>query len=160
MVKTKRHSKKRSKYSKRVYKGGLFESFMSSQPPTTQQSLEKLLVEVENIKLKNFESTISEEINKLVNLRTKCINDCKKELCSKDETVCTQINKMMDEKTDYEWGNVCNISNVSSCKEYSGLIKKIEFYVNYLKVLSDKSQKLLSDFKTTIIPVKNSKINE
>ena len=154
MVKTKRHSKKRSKYTKRVYKGGLFESFMSSQPLTTQQSLEILLVEVESIKLINLESIISQEINKLVNLRTTCVNDCKTELCSKDETVCTQINKMMDEKTDYEWGNVCNISNVSSCKEYSGLIQKVEFYVNYLKVLSDKSQKMLSDYKSSITTVK------
>jgi hypothetical protein len=152
MVKTKRRSNK-STHTKRVYKGGLFESFMSKQPITTQQSLENLLSEVENIKLKKIESIISAEISSLSSLRTKCVNDCKTELCSKDKTVCTQINKMMSEKTDYEWCNVCNISDVSSCKEYSSLIKKVEFYVNYLKTLSDKSQKMLSDYKTSITKV-------
>jgi|694.fasta_scaffold134351_2 hypothetical protein len=158
MAKTKRCSNKsthtkRVKYTKRVYKGGLFESFMSRQPITTHESLEILLSEVGNIKLKKIESIISEEITRLASLRTKCVNDCKKELCSKDEIVCTQINKMMSEKPDYEWNNVCNNSDVSSCKEYSSLIKKVDFYVNFLKTLSDKSQKMLSDYKTSITKV-------
>jgi hypothetical protein len=146
----KKHIRKRK--TSRNRKGGLFD-FFKSRTPDTQEELNNINTEIGNIKLKNYESVISEEINKLSNLRNNCITSCKTNICSgNDEEMCKQINDMMTKKTDYEWGNLCNTINVLDCKSYLRAIKKVEVYTNYIKNLNDVSQKLLSDYKNSIIP--------
>ena len=150
MKNTRKRNIRKRKTSKNR-KGGMFE-FLKSRNPDTQEELSSINSEIGNIKLKNYESVISEEINKLSNLRNNCIKSCKSNICSgNDEEMCKQINDMMAKKTDYEWGNLCNSINVLECKSYLRAIKKVEVYTNYIKNLNDVLQKLLSDYKNTII---------
>jgi len=153
MKKTRKNRNKKIKTKKNIG-GGIFDNFGSkSQPLSTQEELNIITSEIGNIKLKNYESLISEEINKLSNLRNNCIQSCKSNICSNnDEKMCKQINDMMTEKTDYEWGNLCNTINVLDCKSYLRAIKKVEVYTNYIKNLNDVSQKMLSDYKNSIMP--------
>jgi len=151
MKNTRKRNNRKRKTSKNR-KGGMFE-FLKSRTPDTQEELNSINSEIGNIKLKNYESVISDEINKLSNLRNNCITSCKSNICSgNDEEMCKQINDMMTKKTDYEWGNLCNTINVLDCKSYLRAIKKVEVYTNYIKNLNDVSQKLLSDYKNSIIP--------
>jgi len=151
MKNTRKRNNRKRKTSKNR-KGGLFD-FFKSRTPDTQEELNNINAEIGNIKLKNYESVISDEINKLSNLRNNCITSCKSNICSgNDEEMCKQINDMMTKKTDYEWGNLCNTINVLDCKSYLRAIKKVEVYTNYIKNLNDVSQKLLSDYKNSIIP--------
>ncbi len=52
-----------------------------------------------------------------------------------DPEIHNQIVKMMNEKPDNEWGNLCNNSGVEKCREYIALKSKVEAYVNVLKIL-------------------------
>lgn len=158
MKKTRKNRNKKIK-TKKNYGGGPFDTFgtfgSKSQPLSTQEEYNMINNEVGNVKLQDFESKIKSLIDRLPTLRNNCVTNCKSNICSKnDEIMCKQINDMMIEKTDYEWGNLCNNLNVQDCKTYLSAIKRVEIYTNYLKNLNDVSQMLLSDYKNTITPQK------
>jgi hypothetical protein len=80
-------------------------------------------------------------------VREECITNCRDILCSKDERTCDQISSMIQEKSDYEWGNLCKSVSPEKCNNYLGSLKDVEFYVNYIRALSDKSQKIYDQYK-------------
>ena len=124
----------------------------SRQPLTTQQQLDILKADVENLKIKNIENSMQEDINKLTELRNNCIKDCKTAICSgKDVIQCQQMDDMINTKTDYEWGNLCNAVNVEKCKEYLSTFKKVEFNVKYIDGLNKKLQTLMDNYKNSIM---------
>jgi hypothetical protein len=152
-------NKKPSK-NNRTKKGGILNIFKkniysspikNSKTVNTQYGLEKLKQDIENIKLKQFEEIINTNINNLQNLRKKCINNCKSSVCSKnDQETCKEINSMMQEKSEYEWGNFCNSINIVECKDYLRVFKELEFYINYITTLSNNSKKIFEEYKNNI----------
>ena len=131
----------------------VFSSMFSRQPLTTQQQLDILKADIENLKIKNIENLMQEDINKLMELRNNCIKDCKTAICSgKDVIQCQQMDDMINTKTDYEWGNLCNAVNVEKCKEYLSTFKKVEFNVKYIDGLNKKLQTIMDNYKNSIMP--------
>ena len=142
-------NKKHRKHNK-TKRGGLF-NFFKKTMVSTNEDLAKIKHDIGHIKIKHFEETIVKNINNLQDLRMKCIENCKNELCSKnDEETCRQINSMISQKTDYEWGNLCNSVNVEDCKKYLRALKEMEFFVNYITTLGNKTKMMFDDYKQNI----------
>jgi hypothetical protein len=153
-MKTKKYKTNKRK-SRKNKKGGVFSSMFTRQPLTTQQQLDILKADIDNQKIKNIENQIQEDLTKLGDLRKDCIKDCKTAICSGNDAIqCQQMDNMINTKTDYEWGNLCNAVNVEKCKEYLSTFKKLEFNINYINNLNNKLQTLFNNYKTSITPKK------
>jgi hypothetical protein len=151
-MKTKKYKINKRK-SRKIIKGGVFNSIFTRQPLTTQQQLDILKNNIDNQKIKDIENQLQEDLTKLSNLRKDCIKDCKTAICSGNDAVqCQQMDDMINTKTDYEWGNLCNAVNVEKCKEYLSTFKKLEFNINYINSLNNKLQTLFNNYKTSITP--------
>lgn len=67
----------------------------SVQEPTTSEDLLNIKREIEETKIGNYESIITEDIRNLSTLRTRCVENCRSSMC-KDPAVCSQFNDMMN----------------------------------------------------------------
>ena len=74
-----------------------------------------------------------------------------------DPTFCEQIQAMIKEKPEYDWGNFCATSgNIIECKTFLSALKEVEFYVHYIKSLSEQTQELFQTYKPELKQVSNS----
>ena len=140
-----------NKRKNKTSKGG-FLNFLKKKPKTTQEVLADLQQRIGNMQLKNIEKTITTEISNLYNLRNKCINNCKRNSTERnDQQLSEQLNSMIQNKTDYEWGNLCaNSMKVEDCTNYLQSYKKLEFYKNYIDQLNNLTQKKFNDYVNSI----------
>jgi hypothetical protein len=139
---------------KKTKKGG-FNFFKSTPPPTTTQNeLNNLQKVIQNTTIQNIENIMINEINQLKQKRENCVMSCKKSSVEYNDTqLKEQLNSMINEKSDYEWGNLCaNSMKVSDCVEYLKSYKKIEFYKNYMDQVNKKIQNLFNDYKNNTSP--------
>ena len=150
----KRNFSKKTKAGKKrqqTRKGGFF-SFFKKKPKTTQEELMNLQKNIENTSMKNIEKMMINEINQLQKLRTQCIVNCKKSSTEyKDDVLREQLNSMIENKSDYEWGNMCaNSMKVVDCSNYLKSYKKIELYKNYVDQMNKKIQQLFTNYQTSV----------
>jgi len=138
---------------KKTKKGGL-NFFKSNSPTTTQNDLNNLQKVIQNTTIQNIENIMINEITQLKQKREKCVMNCKKSSVEyNDEQLKEQLNSMISNKSDYEWGNLCaNSKKVSDCVDYLKSYKKIEFYKNYMDQINKKIQKLFDDYKNNTSP--------
>jgi hypothetical protein len=157
MRKTRKLTKiKRKPRSRKNQRGGI-EIRLPGSPKNTKTTKEnnlKIQSELGHIKIKHYESVILEEINKLSNLRTNCIESCKLKVAAigKEEDAqerIEQFNVMMETKSEGEWGNLCNNQGVAECKAYLSAIQKVELYIKTMSEMAKFSQELLSNYKAT-----------
>lgn len=151
----KRNSNKKTKFGKKKHhtrKGG-FLSFGKKNPKTTQDELLDLQKTIENTSMKDIEKTIINEIDLLSKLRSQCIMSCKKSSVEyKDQVLREQLNSMIENKVDYEWGNLCaNSMRVTDCTQYLKSYKKIEMYKNYVDQMNKKIQQLFTNYQNSIL---------
>lgn len=160
------YKKRRNRTNKKKSKKGSGLNIFNRQPNTTTESeLIRLTHDVGHIKIKHFEEIIKNNLSKLLILRENCKNNCKENICTthkNDVEFCNQINTMIQNNPDYDWSNLCaNSANVIDCKNFLRSLKEIEFYINYIKSLSNKTQQLFENYKmqikeeSTIIPDAN-----
>ncbi len=109
---------------------------------TTQESIQQLEAEISNRKLKDVESIVAQKMQNAKKLREECKAKCINNICTKhDSKTCEQINAMIMNKTDYEWGNLCKIEE-ATCQKYLAELKSLEMYTLYVKTLNDKLQNM------------------
>jgi len=146
--------KKNNKTYKNKKGGDNFFNFFKSKPTTTQNELNNLQKIIQNTSIKNIENIMINEINRLKQKRENCVMNCKKSSVEyNDEQLKEQLNSMINNKSDYEWGNLCaNSIKVSDCVEYLKSYKKIEFYKNYMDQVNKKIQQLFNDYKNSTSP--------
>lgn len=154
MSKTRRNGSLAKKKTQKRKKGGFFGSWFKRKPKTTNEELTEIQKYIEDLKLGKVEQAMSKEIENAKQLRNKCINDCKTSGCSTNDTgICTQLNKMISEKSDYEWGTLCgNSLNVTTCKNYLNSYKKLELYTKYVKSVSNKCEMMMNEYKNSLSP--------
>jgi hypothetical protein len=150
----KRNFSKKTKAGKKrqqTRKGGFF-SFFKKKPKTTQEELTDLQKNIENTSMKEIEKKMMNEINTLQKLRSQCILNCKKTSIEyKDDVLREQLNSMIENKSDYEWGNMCaNSMKVVDCSNYLKSYKKIEMYKNYVDQMNKKIQQLFTNYQNSV----------
>lgn len=135
---------------KKTKKGG-FNFFKPTSPTSTQNELNNLQKVIQNTTIQNIETMMINEINQLKQKRENCVMSCKKSSVEyNDAQLKEQLNSMISNKSDYEWGNLCaNSMKVSDCVEYLKSYKKIEFYKNYMDQVNKKIQNLFNDYKNS-----------
>ena len=120
-----KNTRKKHSHTKRnkTTKGG-FINFFRRKPKTTQEELSMIQQNVGNIQLKNVEKIVNNEVNKLYQLRNVCINNCKRSSSERNDAMLSeQLNSMIQQKSDYEWGNLCaNSMRVADCSNYLHLL--------------------------------------
>ena len=118
---------------------------------TPKEQLDVFKHDVGHIKIKHFEETLQNKLENLKILREKCSGNCKEKICSmyaSDPSFCEQMQAMIKEKPEYDWGNFCATSaNIIDCKTFLTALKEVEFYVHYIKSLSEKTQELFEVYK-------------
>jgi len=153
----KNKSNKTNRRNRTHKKGGMLGSLYGKpkMPMTTVENLERLKKEVGHIKIKHFEEIITKKINELPELRRKCIDVCKRiSLSNHGKPMLDEVERMISEKTDYEWSNTCSNSlKISECRDYIRAMSDIEYYIGRIKSLSDNGKKMLDEFKETIKPI-------
>ena len=157
MRKTRKLTKRKRKPRSRKNQRGGIEIRLPGSPKNTKTTKEnnlKIQSELGHIKIKHYESVILEEINKLSNLRTNCIESCKVkvEAVGKEEDAqerIEQFNVMMETKAEGEWGNLCNNQGVPECKAYLSAIQRVELYIKTMSEMAKFSQELLSNYKAS-----------
>jgi archaellum component FlaC len=127
---------------------------------STAENVERLKKEVGHIKIKHFEEILTKKINELPELRKRCIDACKrKSLSNHGQSMLDEVERMMSEKTDYEWSNTCSNSlQITECRDYIRAMSDIDYYIGRLKLLSDNGKKMLDNFKESIKPTKRDSI--
>ena len=154
MSKTRRNNSLGKKKTQKRKHGGFLSRWFKRKPQTTNEQLSEIQKYIEDLKLGKVEQAMSKEIENAKQLRNKCINDCKTSGCSTNDTgICTQLNKMISEKSDYEWGTLCgNSLNVAACKNYLNSYKKLELYTKYVKSVSNKCEIMMNEYKNSLSP--------
>jgi len=148
-----------TKRKNKTSKGG-FINFFRKTPKTTQEVLNDLQRNIGNMQLKNIERVVNNEVSNLYKLRDICINNCKRTSSERNDAVLSeQLNSMIQQKSDYEWGNLCaNSMRVSDCTNYLQSYKKLEFYKNYVDQLNNKTQQIFNNYVNSIKTTKPSPI--
>lgn len=117
-------------------KGGSLFGF-STRKKDTNVILSELHSKAGNIKLKDFESKFTENINKLKQRKSQCVTSCLKS-CH-DDKMRDQMNNMMRNNSFYDWGNLCGHSlNVKQCSDFIHTYSKLDVYNKYVSTLSSK----------------------
>jgi len=117
--------------------------------------LEDFHKKIGNIKLKDIESNFVTNIDKLRQRKAECIPKCL--AAGDDEITRKQMKSMIDNKSFYEWGNVCgNGFNIEKCKDFLHYYKKLETYSKYIQVLNNNIQ----DHFDTITEELNKNVNK
>jgi hypothetical protein len=158
---TNKKTNRRNKRNRTHKKGGMFGSLYGKPTAlTTAENLERLKREVGHIKIKHFEEIIIKKINELPQLRKRCMDSCKRtSLSVHGKPMLDDIERMISEKSDYEWSNTCvNGLKIDECRDYLRAMSDIQFYLGHLKSLSDKSQKMLDNYTESIKPMKRESI--